>query len=227
MRLVTSKEWHPYNMTSFFIVGLFVGFIFTGIPMIYINFIDNSAPFLLVVMSRMFLILFIIQILIVGVFIRAKRAIKYQKIQSIIMPFYTFKFSVDLFLLYIFVCYDSGILNRNYYLIGLAALVIGLIIMIVSVSLGFRKVQQGHLKKGGRGLFSFKDSLYVPPTLGIALLAGSIPNLIAGYAYEDMLSAVIALTCFVVIYFTLSYYIQQLILLAYCKNRFSTFNPKE
>lgn len=230
MRYVAFRRMHPYKMSYFFSVTFIVGLIYTVIPVVYLNFIDNSPPSFLLLISRVYLALFFIQLLIVLLFFESKKAIKYQKIQSVIMPFYAYKFSVDPFLMYFFICYDSGTLSDNLYLIGFIVIGIGLVFMLFSIIRGIQRVQYGHLKKGGKGLFNFKDStgyLGIQSLFGLALIAGTIPNLIQGYTFTDMLESLIFLMFCIVIHFPIVYYIQELILLAYCKNRFSSFNPKE
>lgn len=172
------------------------------------------------------IVLGVMHLLLAIVFYNVKLAYKYQKIQSYILCFITLKFSLEAYLVYFFLCVDREAAPFMTS-IGVLLLLGGILFMIISTWRGVYRVQQGHLRRGEKGLYNFggsKSYISFPVIYFAAVTGGHIPKMFANSEGYRSFELVFALVLCVVVQYAISMAWPEFYLLAYCKKRFQSFH---
>ena len=227
LRWVARDRLSP-DAISYFFIALFLGSgIFTVVVTggasnnSYVNHLFWDK------FSVVYITLLTLHLLIALFFLIGKIAFKFQRTQSIFLSVLSFKFSVEMYVFYFLICDDRNAPNYMY-ITGAVALLGGGIYLVISSVRGIRRVQQGHFRKGGKGLYNFQESkgyVSLPIIFAATTIGGNLARLVSDDAFDSSRMMVIygALFFAMALQYLIAMVWPEFLLLAYCKFRFASF----
>jgi hypothetical protein len=219
---------HPERISVFLLAALVYSGIMTAISISAIAssiYITNSTW---KSVARIELLALLIQLFITVFFVKGKNAIKFQKLQALLLNIVSIKISIEFYQVFFLACEDkfapSFIVNT-----GSIALFGGFILLISSTIRAIYRVKQGEFRRGGRLLFNFHQSkvyMSIPALFGVVMLGGTFARSLSHTSnmYGQMTGLIIMLFICTVIQYGMSLAWPEIFLLTYCKFRFETFN---
>ncbi|WP_186580192.1 hypothetical protein [Aquibacillus kalidii] len=165
-----------------------------------------------------------IQILITLLFSNQRLSYKLQKLQLILGVVTAFKFSIEFYLIFFL---QSAYKNAPSFIffVGAISFIGGILFLLLSVIRGAIRLKQGHFKKGGSGLYNFKESkpyVSIPIIFAFSIMGGLIGKASASFSDIGLLAILLITSIF--LQFAVAMALPELILLAYCKFKYKSFN---
>jgi hypothetical protein len=215
----------PDGVSVFFIATLVFSAVMIAVSLNAVLYGDNTDSTWMIYLVAD-IILWVMHLLVSIVFYNVKLAYKYQKIQAYILCFISLKFSLEIYLVYFLMCEDRGA-EPFMTSFGQLLLLGGVLFLLLSTWRGVKRVQQGHLRKGERGLYNYKESksyISFPVIYLGAVIAGFVPRMFSDSSGYTSFEPVIALVLCVVLQYAIAMAWPEFFLLVYCKRRFSSFH---
>lgn len=226
IKSVSSGRLSPTNLKGFFWGVL----IFSGL-MTIVSFFGISAEGLeisaiVALMVPIGLILLPVQFIFTLLFSSKKAAYKFQKIYSVFLSLSAFKLSIDMYQVFFVFC-DTKQTPGYIQNAGLILLTGGIVFLLISTYRAVNRVKKGELRKGGKGIYDFKNSkgfVSVPIIFGFSMLGGAAGRYLSDASND--LTAIVALLFAVAIQYSIAMAIPEFFLATYCKFRFESFKLK-
>lgn len=206
-------------------------FVLSGIATIYVtlgyygpdSYVTNP---LWIVPVNIIIVLLSIQFLVTLFYSKEKMAYRFQKIQSIVLSFISLKSSIEMYAAFLMFCearYAPDYLQPAAFILCIG----GLICLVFSTIRGMKRVQKGEFRKGGRGLYNFKQpKAYVslPIAFGAIFMFGSMETLSASSnPFAQITFLYFFLLICVFLQYAVAFVLPEFFLLTYCKFRFESF----
>ena len=197
------------------------------------HYLTNPLWFLT---HKILVILFAIQLIVTLFFTWRKVAYRYQRVQSIFLSLFSFKFSLVLYVAFFMFCEGRDI-PSNIKTTATILMIGGLIYLLFSTIRAIKRVQQGHLRKGGKGLYNIKQTVgnaSLPIIFGVTMMSGAISRTLSDSSSTFGIAAGLyffLLLC-VILQYAMAFAWPEHFLYTYCKLRFKSFhvpmpNPEE
>ncbi|MGJ7922746.1 hypothetical protein [Neobacillus sp. LXY-4] len=226
IKIVGQGRMSPKNIIGFSWAVLFVSLLSTIVCFAGLipDDLDISTSAVLFILFNS--LLFSIQFIFTLFFTFKKVVYKFQRFQSIFLSFLGIKFSFDFYQGFFGVCeaFNSPSYIRN---TGLFLMGGGVILLIISTMRAFKRVSQGELRQGGKGLYDFHNSkgyVSMPIIFGVTMFSGALARFFSDMSTD--ISALAALFFAVLLQYSLALALPEFFLLMYCKFRFESFNVK-
>ncbi len=227
IRMVALDRLSPDAIPVFF----WATFIISGIMTAVVNFgseysiyINNPIWPSIINIYTVFLIFHFIIALF---FSFEKNYYKYQKLQSVLLSIISLKFSFEIYPFYFLICEDKqapSYLTNTAFILAFG----GIAYLVISTIRGIKEVQKGEFRKGGKGLYNFKQSkgyVSLPIIFGTTMIGGAVARGLSDSA--STFGIVVGLYFFLFLCIALQYTIAfawpEFFLLTYCKFRFESF----
>jgi len=214
-----------FILASFIVSGILGLVVFYAVD--YSRLVDNSIwPLYIKVNNVCLLIHFVCAV----VYMKLPFAYKHQKLQAIILCVVSIKMSIDGYAVFLVACDDKGVASSIVYG-GLILLIGGIILLVISVLRGLKRVGNGELKQEGKGLYNFKESkVYASTPLIFSLISmsGVISKVLSGSEDKgaNSLGVVFILFLSFVIQYTIAIAWPEILLITICRFRFESFRDK-
>ena len=223
----------------FFWGALFISGIITlviTIPLYGPNhYVTNPLWFLT---HKILVILFVIQLIVTLFYSLKKNAYRYQRVQSVFLSLFSLKTSsFDVYAAFFMFCEGRDV-PSNLIITTIALWIGGFIyFLLLSTIRAIKRVQQGHLRKGGKGLYNIKQTVgnaSLPIIFGVTMMSGAISRTLSDSSSTFGSAAglyFILLLC-VILQYAMAFAWPEHFLYTYCKLRFESFhvpmpNPEE
>jgi len=228
LKFVARGRLSPDGISAFFIATL----IYSGIiTLILVSGANNNTYITYQIWKAILntdLWILLIHLFIAIFFIKEKIYIKFQKLQVVLLNIITIKMSVEFYQVFFLACEDKrapSYMARS----GMILLPGGFIFLIISSIRAIHRVKQGKFRRGGEGLFNFKESkLYVssPLIFGLIMFSGTFARNFSGSS--DIRKIIPGLTFMLLlcafVQYVMALAIPEFFLVTYCKFRFKSFN---
>ncbi|MBA4535598.1 hypothetical protein H1Z61_00250 [Bacillus aquiflavi] len=198
------------------------------------HYLTNPLWFLT---HKIFVILFVIQLIVTLFYSLKKNAYRYQRVQSVFLSLFSLKTSsFDVYAAFFMFCEGRDV-PSNLIITTIALWIGGFIFLLLSTIRAIKRVQQGELRKNGKGLYNIKQTVgnaNLPIIFGVVMIGGAIVRKLSDSAIT--LGTVTDLYFILMFPFILQYMmvfaLPEHFLYTYCKLRFKSFhvpmpNPEE
>ncbi|EIT85159.1 hypothetical protein A374_10465, partial [Fictibacillus macauensis ZFHKF-1] len=225
---VAIDRMHPRNAGVFLWVTLLIGGIITLIITVAIYGSDYDLKPSWFYFANSSIVISLIHFLIFRFFTKTENFYRFQKTLAVILSIVTIKLSLDFYIGFI-IFSEGEYLSSTFRRIALVSCIGGVIFMILSSIRGIIKVRQGAFRKGGTGLYNFKENITspfnAPLILGILLISGSLLKTFnkINYNFTKTFKLVILLLVAILLQYALAMAIPEFFLIIYCKFRFKSF----
>lgn len=229
LKNVALHRLSPNGISAFLLVATIFGIIINLVPTIAVVFEGIYIPYYSSITITNF-VLIIIQILVVIFYLIPFNYMKFQKSQAVMLSLFGFKMSIDGYLLYFVLCYDSE--SPKYMSsTGIVMLLGGLLFLILSTIRGIVRAKKGEFRREGRGLLNISESkgyvilpiIFVAIVECIVILGVFSDYGISGFSYDVLFCLFLC----VLIQYSIAIVLPEFFLLTYCKFRFGSFIIKK
>ncbi|UAC48914.1 hypothetical protein K6959_03070 [Bacillus aquiflavi] len=227
IKTVAENRLRPDRMTR----TLWGAFMFSGMITAVLSFGSGYSIYVTnpiwPVIVKISSILLAVQFVVTVFFTKRKIAYKFQRTQSLLLSTFLFKMSIDVYAVYFLSCEDKS--APSYMTTtGFILLIGGLLYLVISTIMGIKRVQQGELRKGGKGLYNLKQSkgqVSLPIIFGATMMGGTIARFLSDVntPTANMASLFFARFFAVVLQYAMTFASPELFLLTYCKFKFESF----
>jgi hypothetical protein len=217
----------PDRITSFFWAVFILNGFMTSVVAVAIYGSDYALKPVMFVFANTVIVLFIIQFLVALFFSKVKNAYRFQRVQSVFLSIFALKMSLDMYAAFIIFSdadYIPDYLRPTAFILCMG----GLIYLVLSTFRGMKRVQKGEFRKGGRGLYNFKESkgyVSLPIIFGATFLGGAIARTLSDS--QSILGQIGSVYFFlflcVVLQYTIAFAWPEFFLVTHCKFRFESF----
>ncbi|WP_338470831.1 hypothetical protein R4Z10_18960 [Niallia sp. XMNu-256] len=216
----------PDRIPMFFWGSLIYSAVATGVSLFGILQNEHLITPLIKTMFQVSMISFLLHLLFTLFYSIPRMSYKFQRFQMVIVSLITIKVSLEAYQFF-FVASITGLAPDYVINTGIIVLIGGFVYFIISLIRGIKRVQQGELKKGGKGLYEFKSSkayISIPIIFAASMLGGSI-----GRNFSDPSTSFglfFALFLCAVLQYTIAMAWPEFLLVTYAKYKFKSFNVK-
>lgn len=224
IKLAAYDRLRPDSISVWFWASLIFGAIMTLIP----NYVltesgFDGSPFLSMSVSIGKLLL-IIQLCIAIFFTLEPIAYSLQKLQAVLVSIIVIKASLDMYMFYFSVTETTEGTPDYLTNTGLILMAGGFVFLIISTIRAFKRLQQGELRKEGKGLYNFKSSkgyVSLPIIFGATMITGALARSFSDTAGSFGMFFILLLC--VVMQYGIAMAWPEFLLLTYGKFKFQSF----
>lgn len=226
LKSVANGRLSPDSISSFF----WVSFIISGISTLVVTVGSGSMMFISdawLQFIRMDIYILLVHLLIAIFFSSTKNTYKFQRVQSILLPFFALKLSLDFYKVYFLACEDR-LVPGYMWTTGFVLIGGGLVYLVLSTWRAVRRVKKGAFRRGGKLLYDFQTSkghISLSFVIGATIFGGSIIKAISSNG-EGLVEIYVLLGAFALMQYLIAMAWPEFFLITYCKFRFESFLKK-
>ncbi|WLR42816.1 hypothetical protein LC087_00805 [Bacillus carboniphilus] len=225
---VAFDRMHPTSAPMFLWGAFAFGSLINGIFIYGVYGADNPLNSKWSIFATVCIVSLVIQFIFTLLFSKESISYKFQKSQSLFNSVVAVKMSLDTYV-FLIVFSEAEYFPDHIFLYTLFLCIGGILYMVISTMRGIKRVQQGHFREGGKGLYNFSESktyVSLPIIFGATMMGGAIARTLsdsasllaqAGVVYFFLFSAV-------VLQYTIAFAIPEFFLVTYGKFRFESFH---